>query len=175
LTELRFVVPDEVVGSMRGEIEELWRQVFPSTTDERFDEILPRHAQRRGFRFLAARTAEGDLAGFAYGYEGGPGEWWHDHVAGAMDETQRELWLTPGHFEFVELQVRPGLQGRGIGRRLHDALLDGLRSPTAVLSTQVQNERARGFYERCGWETVLDEVDFGEGFPTFTVLGKNLA
>ena len=159
---------------MRAEIEDLWQQVFPGTSAERFEEILPRHVQRRGFRFLSARTAEGDLAGFAYGYEGGPGEWWHDHVEAAMDERQRAQWLVPGHFELVELQVRPDLQGRGIGRALHDALLDGLRSPTAVLSTEVDNERARRVYDRLGWETILEEIDFGSGFQPFTVLGKSL-
>jgi ribosomal protein S18 acetylase RimI-like enzyme len=163
-----------VGGRCRSEIEDLWRRVFPGTPTERFDEILPRHAGRKGFRFLAARTEDGTLAGFAYGYEGRPGEWWHDRVAEAMTPEQREAWLAPGHFEFVELQVAPELEGRGIGGRLHDALLARAAGPTAVLSTQRSNERALGFYGRRGWETVIEEIDFGEGYSPFVVLGKRL-
>jgi ribosomal protein S18 acetylase RimI-like enzyme len=165
---------DEVVGARRPEIEALWRRVFPETAEEHFDEILPRHARRTGFRFLAARGADGELLGFAYGYEGGPGEWWHDRVAAALSPRERARWLAPGHFEFVELGVAPEREGDGIGSRLHDALLAGARGPTAVLSTEQSNTRARGFYERRGWRTLLDEIHFGEGYPPFVVLGKRL-
>jgi ribosomal protein S18 acetylase RimI-like enzyme len=164
----------DVVGRARSEIEELWRRVFPGTPAERFDEILPRHAARRGFRFLSARTEDGTLAGFAYGYEGSPGEWWHDRVSEAMTADQRRAWLGPGHFEFVELQVAPELEGQGIGGRLHDALLSEAGGETAVLSTQRSNERAIGFYARRGWQTLIDELQFGEGYPPFVVLGKRL-
>jgi ribosomal protein S18 acetylase RimI-like enzyme len=171
--ELEELSPFEVVGARRAEIEELWRRVFPETTEERFAEILPRHVGRRGFRFLGARE-NGRLAGFAYGYEGGSGEWWHDRVAAALDPVARYEWLAPNHFEFVELMVAPELEGRGIGGRLHDELLAGARGPTAVLSTQKSNERARRFYGRRGWETIVGDMDFGEGFEPFVVLGKRL-
>jgi ribosomal protein S18 acetylase RimI-like enzyme len=174
LTELEALSADEVLGAHRAEIEALWRRVFPGTSEERFDEILPRHARRAAFGFVAARADDGALAGFAYGYEGGPGEWWHDLVAAALTAKQLAHWLAPGHFEFVELQVAPELEGRGIGGRLHDALLARARGPTAVLSTEVSNERARGFYARRGWQLLLDEIVFGEGYPPFVVLGKRL-
>jgi ribosomal protein S18 acetylase RimI-like enzyme len=174
LIELEAVSPGDVVGRCRSEIEGLWRRVFPGTREERFEEILPRHARRNGFRFVAARDEDGALAGFAYGYNGGPEEWWHDHVAAAMTPEQRADWLAPGHFEFVELQVAPELEGRGLGSRLHDALLAEADAPAAVLSTECSNERARGFYDRRGWRTLLDEIDFGEGYPPFVVLGKRL-
>jgi ribosomal protein S18 acetylase RimI-like enzyme len=165
----------DVVGRARSEIEELWRRVFPGTPAERFDEILPRHVERRGFRFLAARTEDGALAGFAYGYQGGSGEWWHDRVSAAMTPDQRRQWLGPGHFEFVELQVAPEFEGQGIGGRLHDALLADAGGSTSVLSTQSSNERALGFYARRGWQTLIDDIRFGEGYPPFVVLGKRLA
>jgi ribosomal protein S18 acetylase RimI-like enzyme len=163
-----------VLGRHRREIEELWRLVFPATTEERFAEILPRHARRRGFRFLAARDGERRLAGFVYGYLGGPGEWWHDHVAAVLGPDRAARWLQPGHFELVELQVRPDFRRRGLGRRLHDELLAGLEAPTAVLSTEQDNEAALALYDRCGWQVILDEIDFGPGYPPFVVLGKEL-
>ncbi|HEY7708356.1 MAG TPA: GNAT family N-acetyltransferase [Gaiellaceae bacterium] len=175
MVELHELEPADVLGPQRVEIEALWRRVHPETTAERFAEILPRHAARSGFRFLAARDEGGRLAGLAYGYEGAPGEWWHDRVAEAMSEDERTVWLAPGHFEFVELMVDPALEGRGIGARLHDGLLAGAGSPTAVLSTQRSNARARGFYERRGWETVVPELLFGDADEPYCVLGRRRA
>jgi ribosomal protein S18 acetylase RimI-like enzyme len=174
LIELERLSADEVLGAQRADVEALWRRVFPATTDERLAEILPRHARRTAFTFVAARTADGALAGFAYGYEGGPGEWWHDLVAAALGADQRADWLAPGHFEFVELQVAPELEGQGIGGSLHDALIRTARGRTAVLSTEVSNARARGFYERRGWQTLVAEIEFGAGYTPFVVLGKRL-
>jgi ribosomal protein S18 acetylase RimI-like enzyme len=161
-----------VLGPQRAEIEALWRLVFPETTDERFAEILPRHAGRRGFRFLAAQ-ADDALVAFAYGYLGGPGEWWHDRVAADLGPERAHRWLPPGHFEFGELQVHPSFRRTGLGARLHDALLEGLESPTAVLSTQRDNEPAISLYRGRGWEVILPEIDFGTGKP-FLVMGRDL-
>jgi ribosomal protein S18 acetylase RimI-like enzyme len=70
--------------------------------------------------------------------------------------------------------VRPDLRRRGIGRRLHDALLTGLESPAAVLSTEIDNEPAIGLYLGRGWEVVVPEIEFGPGYPPFLVMGRNL-
>jgi ribosomal protein S18 acetylase RimI-like enzyme len=43
-----------------------------------------------------------------------------------------------------------------------------------VLSTEVSNARARGFYERRGWQTLVAEIEFGAGYTPFVVLGKRL-
>jgi ribosomal protein S18 acetylase RimI-like enzyme len=156
------VRPDELVA------------VWPDALGERLDVIVPRHLERDGFRFLAEHDDEGTLAGIAYGYRGAAGQWWHDLVAEAMDEAARARWLAPGHFELVELAVRPDLRRRGIGGRLHDALLDGLDAPTAVLSTETDNEPALALYGARGWQVVVPELDFGPAYPPFLVLGKEL-
>jgi ribosomal protein S18 acetylase RimI-like enzyme len=154
---------------LRDEVRALW----PEASRRRVDEILPRHAERDGFRAVIERTPTGGLAGFAYGYRGGPGQWWHDLVAAALGSREAERWLRPGHFEFVELHVRPDLWGRGIGGRLHDALLAREPGP-AVLSTQRDNDRALGLYRRRGWSVIVPDIDFGAGYPPFCVLGKVL-
>jgi ribosomal protein S18 acetylase RimI-like enzyme len=172
LAELVAIGPDDVLGPARAAIEALWLEVWPATTHERLDEIFPRHATREGFRMVTAR--EGDrLVGLAYGYLGGPGEWWHDRVAAAMTDEQRDEWLPPGHFELAELMVSPAERRRGLGGQLHDAVLAGLRAPTAVLSTQVHNDPALALYGRRGWEVLLEAVDLAAPVP-YVVMGKRL-
>ena len=148
--------------------------MWPNASGERLDEIVPRHLERDGFRFVAEHDEAGRLAGIAYGYEGAAGQWWHDLVSAAMDEATRKRWLRPGHFEFVELAVRPDLRRRGLGGRLHDALLGGLDAPTAVLSTEVDNEAAIALYGGRGWQVIVPELDFGPDFPPFLVMGREL-
>jgi ribosomal protein S18 acetylase RimI-like enzyme len=148
--------------------------VWPNASGERLDVIVPRHLERDGFRFVAEHDEAERLAGIAYGYEGAAGQWWHDLVSAAMDEAMRTRWLRAGHFEFVELAVRPDLRRRGLGGRLHDALLGGLDAPTAILSTEVDNEAAIALYSGRGWEVIVPELDFGQDFPPFLVMGREL-
>jgi ribosomal protein S18 acetylase RimI-like enzyme len=145
--------PDELLEERRMELEQLWLDVWPETND-RLYAILPRHTRRAGFRFLAAQDGK-QIVGFAYGYVGGDGEVWHERVARAMTEAQRERWLAPGELEFVELGVHPNWRRRGVGGRLHDALLARTGRSTAVLATEVDNRPAIGFYEARGWETII--------------------
>lgn len=177
MIELGSIDRESLLAHHRDEVARVWEESFPQEAarlNERLDEIVPRHASRAGFRFLAARATSGQLAGFAYGYLGSPGEWWHDRVAQAMGAEGARRWLTPGHFEFVELQVRPSFQRQGIGRRLHDELLDGLDSPTAVLSTQADNDPARALYERRGWTVVVEHLRFEPDGPPYVVMGLEL-
>ena len=54
----------------------------------------------------------------------------------------------------LALYIDTPAQGRGIGGTLLGAALDGLRADgmhQAILWTFVDNARARGFYEHCGW------------------------
>jgi ribosomal protein S18 acetylase RimI-like enzyme len=135
-------------------------------------ERLPRHAERDGFVFLAARH-EGMVIGFGYGYTGAYGQWWTDHVARSLTREQRAEWLDPPHFEIVELHVRPAYQRAGIGSRLLAQLLTRQPYDRALLSTQRSSRKARGFYAKNGW-TELADVDFGAGYPPYLVLGKRL-
>jgi GNAT superfamily N-acetyltransferase len=63
-------------------------------------------------------------------------------VDGPYNAQLRRLYVDPGHW------------GRGIGRRLHDAALDHLRTaghPVVALWVLEGNVRARSMYERWGW------------------------
>lgn len=177
IRELESISAADLIACHREEVADVWSKTMgggPDKLRERIDVILPRHAGRDGFRLVASRAEDGSLAGFAYGYLGAAGQWWHDIVAAAMSDEQERRWLAPGHFEFVELHVRPDLQRRGIGGHLHDALLAGLDAPTAVLSTQEGNAPAIALYERRGWEVVLPSLSFLPDEPPYLIMGKEL-
>jgi GNAT superfamily N-acetyltransferase len=96
-----------------------------------------------GFRLTVARLDDG-LAGFAYGYV--------DSFCAGLD---------PGRsfkesFELVELAVAPRYQGRGLGRKLHDALLAQAPSPRMLLTHQALD--LRSLYARWGWRDLGDVV-----------------
>ena len=167
MTELTLPEVQRIVDERVDELSAVW----PELDGPRLDEILPRHTAREGFRFVAEEDERGRLAGIAYGYLGAPGQWWHDIVAREMTEEQRVRWLGPGHFEFVELAVRPDLRRRGLGARLHDELLESHLGRPAVLSTQVSNRPARSLYGARGWSVVVPEVDFGTR-ELYLVMGR---
>jgi GNAT superfamily N-acetyltransferase len=56
--------------------------------------------------------------------------------------------------QLYALYVLPDEWGTGVGSRLHDAAVEGLRElgPEARLWVLEANRQARGFYERRGWE-----------------------
>ena len=134
---------------------------------------LPGHATREDFVFLVARE-NGKIVGFGYGYTGAYGQWWTEHVAVALTERQREVWLDPPHFEIVELHVQPSAQRRGIGSAVLAQLLSRQPHDRAVLSTQLGSRKARSFYAKNGWEE-LAAIDFGPGYPPYLALGKRLS
>jgi ribosomal protein S18 acetylase RimI-like enzyme len=141
-------------------------------SDEWAESRLPAHAERDDFVFLVARE-HGELAGFGYGYTGGRGQWWTEHVARALTASQRAEWIEPPHYEIVELHVRPAFQRSGIGSALLAQLLTRQPHDRALLTTQTGSRKARSFYAKNGWQE-LAGVDFGPGYPPYLVLGKRL-
>jgi len=134
------------------------------------------HARRPGFRAVATLTTDGRLAGFGYGYISGPGQWWHDQVRSALDEPARRSWLTHC-FEVVELHVRPGAQGHGVGARQLRALLAMADGETVLLSTPEADEqasRAWRLYRRFGFTDVLRDFIFPGDERAFAILGRAL-
>ncbi|MDP9352138.1 MAG: GNAT family N-acetyltransferase [Chloroflexota bacterium] len=139
-----------------------------------FERQLLRHATYPDFRCLAALSEDdGRVLGFAYGYTGVPGQWWHDQISARMDPELAREWL-PDHFELVELAVSPHAQGGGIGGRLHDALLAGLPHPTACLSTSQLETTALRMYRKRGWVVLLDNFYFSSGGLPYLIMGKRL-
>lgn len=140
-----------------------------------FQSTLERHATRDGYRCVAAFGGDGsDLCGFGYGYISQPGQWWHDQVVQQLDAATVAEWLADA-FEIVELAVRPPMQGRGIGRRLHDQLLMPATQRTAVLSTLDADTRGLRLYQKRGWRVLRSRFFFRGVREPYLIMGLRLA
>lgn len=138
-----------------------------------FEAAVQRHAERRGFCGYWACGRRNELAGFAYGYTGAPGQWWYDIVAPALGPQQVREWLSD-YFEFVELAVDPAYQGQGIGGRLHDTLLACTHHATAALTTAQAETPALFLYRKRGWVTLLNHFLFPGDTLFRQIMGKKL-
>ncbi len=138
-----------------------------------FAEILiERHIHRDDFRMVGAFSAD-QLVGLAYGYHGGPGQYWHDLVRLALGERLAGEWLDDA-FELAEFAVLPAYQARGIGSRLHNALLSGIPYRTAIATTIRDNNPALDFYLRRGWVILRDDFRFPGAVHEQAIIGRAL-
>lgn len=147
-------------AGLDSEILDVWNAAFGHVEDaeEWRTSVWDRHRLRPGFRLVAAREDE-RMLGFAWGYTGERGQYWSDFISREVGSSVDE-WIG-GHFEFVELAVIPDARGRGIGRRLHDALLADLPHDRALLSTSASvDDPAVRLYISSGWVSL---ATFGEG------------
>jgi N-acetylglutamate synthase len=67
-----------------------------------------------------------------------------------------------GHI--YHLAVDPAYQGRGLGKRLLNECLDGLRRAgleRAIILVASDNPRGREFWKRCGWEELPSAIPLG--------------
>jgi N-acetylglutamate synthase len=67
-----------------------------------------------------------------------------------------------GHI--YHLAVDPTYQGRGVGKRLLDECLEGLRRTgvkRVIIMVADDNPRGRGFWRRCGWEDIPGAISMG--------------
>jgi ribosomal protein S18 acetylase RimI-like enzyme len=155
----------------------------PDRTLSGREAIMERHAASPGFRGLVAQ-ADGQLAGFTYGFHGETGQWWHDMVAAALATRSGVAFsagesATPGgwlddSFEVAELHVLPRWQGNGIGRSLLLTVADGRPERTAVLSTADAPTRARRLYRAVGFTDLLTDFRFSGAEPPYAVMGATL-
>lgn len=139
-----------------------------------FLSVLEGHVARPGFQARVVVGEEGQLVGFCYGYTGSPGHWWRESIVRALDAATAARWLTD-YFELVELAVAPPFQGRGVGGRLHDALLVRLPHRTAALSTSQVETAATHLYRRRGWRPILEDFTFPGNPLPYTIMGLDLA
>ena len=136
------------------------------------------HIRRPGWRAVGGIGPGGELLGVAYGYRGGPGQWWFEEVRRGLVGTGGDLGWLADYFELTELHVRPDTQGRGLGEALLRALLARERRSTVLLSTPEYGarppSRAWQLYRRVGFRDVLRNHRFTGDSRPFAVLGRAL-
>lgn len=140
--------------------------------------IMQRHAGNPGFRALAALAGPaGPVVGFAYGFHGAPGQWWHDTVrsgiTAADGQRSAAAWMADT-MEIAEVHVHPEHQHRGTGRGMLLALTAGRAERTAVLSTRDTESTARRLYRGLGFADLLTDYIFPGGGPPYAVMGAVL-
>ena len=149
--------------------------------------IMERHAGYRGFRGIVARfPAPGRgpqagqdlrLAGFAYGFHGESGQWWHDLVRDALaryhGKRTARAWMSDS-FEIAEVHVHPDFQGRGTGHAMLARLAEGRPEQTAVLSTMDDDTSAHRLYLGMGFADLLPGFMFPGADLPYVIMGATL-
>ena len=125
----------------------IYARVWPDRDPDVARETFTRYAGYPDFRGFVALVGD-EPAGVGYGARSSPGVPWHDLVAPRLGADHPAL---QDAFRIVELAVIVEHQGKGIGGQLHDMLLATQPCPRALISTGVDNQRARTLYEGRGW------------------------
>lgn len=138
--------------------------------------IMERHTGHPDFHaFVAERSRT--VVGFAYGFRGEAGQWWHDVVRDQLvrvgGSEHAAHWLDDA-WEVAELHVHPSAQGEGLGRGLITSLCAGRPERTVVLSTLDARTPARNLYRSLGMTDLLTGFRFPGGGPAYAVMGAAL-
>lgn len=113
------------------------------------------------------------MLGFIYGYTGTPGQPFNDLLRCTLDAATVARWLD-GALEVAVFAVQPEAQGRGIGGRLHDTLLDDLANRTAILDTNPGDTAAMRLYRGRGWQLLRGDYRFPDRDRRRAIMGRDL-
>jgi ribosomal protein S18 acetylase RimI-like enzyme len=174
------LTPEQLTGRL-AEALQLYVSAmgYPSGTARQRRALWLDHLRRPGWCAVGWLDAADTLVGIAYGYAGGPGQWWFDEVRRGLGRAGPEAqhWLND-YFELTELHVRPDAQGRGLGEALLRALLAETSRSRVLLSTPEYGDQPPGrawrLYRRLGFRDVLRDHRFTGDFRPFAVLGREL-
>ena len=170
------VAPDDLLA-LDDEVVTVYAAVFgaPPTAAgpadiAAFRASLARQVRKPGFRACTARSSDGRMVGFAYGWEGGPGDWWWGIAAGAVNPEVRRRWFADC-FVIAELAVLSDARRLGIGGTLLDTLLAATERASAVLSTLADADAALAFYAARGWRRLATDLRFPGSDAEWIILG----
>lgn len=117
------------------------------------------------------------LVGFAYGFRGAAGQWWHDLVSRAaaimLGARAADEWFGDS-LEIAEVHVHPGYQGQGAGLAMMRRLTADRMERVAVLSTMDADTRARRLYRGLGFTDLLTGFEFPGADLPYAIMGAPL-
>ncbi|GAA4631866.1 hypothetical protein GCM10023196_062930 [Actinoallomurus vinaceus] len=146
----------KVAEALIEQIVSLYAAVFaeppyeegPEDVDD-FRELLAIELPQPGFRLVTA-AADTELVGFAYGYSlRAATQWWEGITPPPPPEFAAER--DGRTFAIKELAVAAPYRRKGVGRRLHEALLDRRFEERATLTVRPDAASAVAAYETWGW------------------------
>lgn len=164
------LLPDAEVRSRSHEIWVLYQEVFADRPDYAvwLETTLLRHAARSGFR-LAGAFENGQIVGFAWGYEGAVGQYYIDSVLAALDTAVAREWVPA--FIVSELAVSPAMRRRGVGRSLLRLVMAGVRGPALLSTWDDRSDPAVRLYLAEGWEKIGSHAN-ADGTHVMQIMGR---
>ncbi|MGW0819893.1 N-acetyltransferase family protein [Streptomyces sp. NPDC002845] len=154
---IRTYGPGEVVP-MVDVLADIWADAHPELVDNPGAEAMGlsvpalhrqigSHLKHPGFALTVAYV-DGSAVGFGYGFPCSPEYWFGPGLIDQVPEGARTERL----MGLCELAVRPPWQSRGIGTRLHTALLRAVNPTWSSLLALPSNQRGHDLYARLGYE-----------------------
>jgi GNAT superfamily N-acetyltransferase len=107
--------------------------------------------------------------GFAVGHDTVAREEWLRHVMTATRGTPVHDWL-PDAWYLADIAVLPEMQGRGVGRQMHDVLMDLTVDRRRMLVTYHGDHPAKRFYRRLGWVELVPDLEYVPGAPLTSLM-----
>ena len=138
-----------------------------------FIERFQRQVERPGFR-LAIAYEDMEVVGFTFGYLLPPDtQWWRGLLRPVPEEFTRETGDRT--FVIIELAVRNPWRRRGIAKKLHTALIEGLEVERVTLTMRPEPEArpAQLAYESWGYKKVGESRPWDEA-PLYDSMVLNI-
>lgn len=135
-------------GPLVDAMADIWAEAHPELATSgvtTFHRQVESHLRHAGFTLAVAYEA-GTLVGFAYGFPCSAEYWYGEELLPHIPAEAREKLMG-----LCEGAVRPGWQSRGIGTRLHHALVEAVSPRWTSLLVSPANTRGRALYDRLGY------------------------
>ena len=162
---LRDPILEVYLASHRGQQDNAWY-----SPDQFWQRLVEFYAPSRDFGLVAAWLGE-SMIGYAFGSPmQNSAEVW-EMTRQALPEMQIPQEPQPIYF-FREFAVHPEHQGKGYGRKIHDALLKTRTEQLAHLLVRTDNQ-AKASYLNWGW-LVVGKVQPFDDAPTMDAMIRNL-